>query len=86
MNKTPWKKIVAAGYDQIADAYAERFSNSSVRDKKVAELVEAVPLGERSSRLGLRRWRLGRSQSRAGIVDFEEGPGHTHAPRVRRGA
>jgi SAM-dependent methyltransferase len=39
------KKIVAAGYDQIADAYAGRFRKSSVRDKKLAELVEAVPCG-----------------------------------------
>jgi cyclopropane fatty-acyl-phospholipid synthase-like methyltransferase len=39
MIKPDFKRIVAEGYDRIADEYFEQFGRSSVRDTKLAELV-----------------------------------------------
>jgi SAM-dependent methyltransferase len=39
------KRIVAEGYDQIADEYLEQFGRSSVRDAKFARLVAGLPRG-----------------------------------------
>jgi ubiquinone/menaquinone biosynthesis C-methylase UbiE len=36
------KRLVAAGYDQIADAYIERFGVSAVRQKWLGRLVESL--------------------------------------------
>jgi SAM-dependent methyltransferase len=43
MNDDDMKKMVAAGYDRIADDYLDRFSRSSVRDAKLAELMKNLP-------------------------------------------
>jgi len=37
------KRLVAEGYDRIADDYFGRFGQSSVRDAKLAELLEKLP-------------------------------------------
>jgi len=39
------KRLVALGYDEIADAYLERFGESSVRALKLAELTALLPAG-----------------------------------------
>jgi hypothetical protein len=33
-------KLVATGYDQIADSYLQRFGHSAVRARKLIELAE----------------------------------------------
>ena len=43
MTNDDMKKIVAEGYDRIADDYLGRFGQSSVRDAKLAELLEKLP-------------------------------------------
>jgi SAM-dependent methyltransferase len=43
MTKNDIKRIVAEGYDQIADDYLALFGRSSVRAAKLAELVEQLP-------------------------------------------
>jgi SAM-dependent methyltransferase len=43
MHGDDMKRIVAEGYDRIADDYLERFGRSSVRDAKLAELLETLP-------------------------------------------
>ena len=45
MLKRDVKRMVAEGYDRIADEYFERFGRSSVRDAKLAELVAQLPEG-----------------------------------------
>jgi cyclopropane fatty-acyl-phospholipid synthase-like methyltransferase len=45
MTKNDVKKIVAEGYDQIADDYLALFGRSSVRAAKLAELIEKLPAG-----------------------------------------
>ena len=37
------KRLVAEGYDRIADDYFGRFGQSSVRDAKLAEILEKLP-------------------------------------------
>ncbi len=37
--------LVAAGYDEVADAYLERFGVSAVRQKWVGRLVDSLPAG-----------------------------------------
>jgi hypothetical protein len=37
------KRMVAEGYDRIADDYLELFDRSSVRAAKLAELIEERP-------------------------------------------
>jgi ubiquinone/menaquinone biosynthesis C-methylase UbiE len=39
------KRLVALGYDRMADSYLERFGRSSVRAAKLAELIEQLPAG-----------------------------------------
>jgi cyclopropane fatty-acyl-phospholipid synthase-like methyltransferase len=39
------KRLVALGYDRIADRYLERFGRSCVRAAKLAELIELLPVG-----------------------------------------
>src|ERR1700722_2486363 len=39
------KRIVASGYDEVANVYLERFSASKVRQKWVGRLIEGVPAG-----------------------------------------
>jgi SAM-dependent methyltransferase len=46
------KRIVAEGYDRIADTYLECFGRSSVRDAKLAALLETLPAGARVLDLG----------------------------------
>jgi 2-polyprenyl-3-methyl-5-hydroxy-6-metoxy-1,4-benzoquinol methylase len=43
MTKNDIKRIVAEGYDRIADDYLALFGRSSVRAVKLAELVEQLP-------------------------------------------
>lgn len=43
MRNDDMKTIVAEGYDRIADDYLGRFGQSSVRDAKLAELLEKLP-------------------------------------------
>jgi SAM-dependent methyltransferase len=43
VNADDRKKLVALGYDEIADAYMERFGRSSVRAMKLAELIGHLP-------------------------------------------
>jgi SAM-dependent methyltransferase len=43
MRNDDMKAIVAEGYDRIADDYLGRFGRSSVRDAKLAELLEELP-------------------------------------------
>jgi cyclopropane fatty-acyl-phospholipid synthase-like methyltransferase len=43
MIKNDMKRMVAEGYDRIADDYSERFGKSSVRATKLAELVQKLP-------------------------------------------
>lgn len=38
------KQLVAAGYDNVADAYLERFGASAVRGKWFDRLLEGLPL------------------------------------------
>lgn len=38
------KHLVAAGYDNVADAYLERFGASAVREKWLCRLIEGLPL------------------------------------------
>jgi SAM-dependent methyltransferase len=45
MMKRDVKRIVAEGYDRVADEYFEQFGRSSVRDTKLAELVANCPQG-----------------------------------------
>lgn len=40
---TPARRLVAAGYDRIADAYLDRFGVSAVRRKWFDHLVESLP-------------------------------------------
>lgn len=46
------KRIVAEGYDRIADDYLEQFGRSSVRAAKLAYLVEKLPAGSMVLDLG----------------------------------
>ena len=39
------KRIVASGYDEVANVYLERFSASKVRQKWVGRLIEGLPAG-----------------------------------------
>jgi cyclopropane fatty-acyl-phospholipid synthase-like methyltransferase len=39
------KTLVARGYDEIADAYIDRFGKSSVRATKLAEVVAHLSAG-----------------------------------------
>ncbi|WP_088347317.1 MULTISPECIES: class I SAM-dependent methyltransferase [Rhodomicrobium] len=39
------KRIVASGYDDVADVYLERFGFSTVRRKWVGRLIDALPVG-----------------------------------------
>jgi hypothetical protein len=39
------KRLVLAGYDDIADAYLERFGVSTVRQKWLSRLRESLPAG-----------------------------------------
>lgn len=39
------KRLVEAGYDRIADAYLERFGESSVRAAKLAQFIDGLPSG-----------------------------------------
>ncbi|MBV8893679.1 class I SAM-dependent methyltransferase [Bradyrhizobium sp.] len=43
MKNDDMKTIVADGYDRIADDYLGRFGQSSVRDAKLAEVLEKLP-------------------------------------------
>lgn len=52
MNNDDRKRLVAAGYDAIADAYLAHFGVSSVRDGKLAELADGLPSGARVLDLG----------------------------------
>jgi 2-polyprenyl-3-methyl-5-hydroxy-6-metoxy-1,4-benzoquinol methylase len=52
MTHEEMKKVVAQGYDRIADAYLERFEKSTVRTAKLAELIEGLPAGARVLDLG----------------------------------
>jgi SAM-dependent methyltransferase len=45
MTNDDYKKIVADGYDRIADDYLGRFGRSSVRAAKYAELITRLPAG-----------------------------------------
>ena len=36
-------KLVASGYDQMADSYLQQFGYSAVRARKLNELVELLP-------------------------------------------
>jgi cyclopropane fatty-acyl-phospholipid synthase-like methyltransferase len=45
MTDNDQKRLVALGYDHIADNYLERFGHSSVRAAKLAELIEQLPAG-----------------------------------------
>ena len=45
MTKSDVKRLVAEGYDRIADKYFKQFGRSSVRDAKLAELVAKLPVG-----------------------------------------
>jgi cyclopropane fatty-acyl-phospholipid synthase-like methyltransferase len=51
MIKTDVKRMVAEGYDRMADEYFEKFGRSSVRDAKLAELIAKLP--ERATVLDL---------------------------------
>jgi SAM-dependent methyltransferase len=39
------KRIVASGYDEVANVYLERFGASTVRQKWVGRLIEGLPAG-----------------------------------------
>ena len=39
------KRIVASGYDEVANVYLERFSASTVPQKWVGRLIEGLPAG-----------------------------------------
>jgi SAM-dependent methyltransferase len=39
------KRIVASGYDKVANVYLERFGASKVRQKWVGRLIEGLPAG-----------------------------------------
>jgi SAM-dependent methyltransferase len=39
------KRIVVAGYDEIANVYLERFGVSTVRQKWVGRLIDGLPAG-----------------------------------------
>jgi SAM-dependent methyltransferase len=52
MTENSRKSLVAAGYNQIADAYALRFGNSAVRDAKLAEFIVSLSIGGRVLDLG----------------------------------
>ena len=39
------KRMVAEGYDQIVDRHLERFGRSTVRARKLEELIEGLPAG-----------------------------------------
>ena len=52
MTKSDVKRVVAEGYDRIADEYFERFGRSSVRDEKLAQLVAKLPAGSTVLDLG----------------------------------
>jgi SAM-dependent methyltransferase len=43
MNNDDIKRMVAESYDRIADDYLNRFGQSSVRNAKLAELVDKLP-------------------------------------------
>ncbi|KJC55665.1 hypothetical protein UP10_38975 [Bradyrhizobium sp. LTSPM299] len=46
------KRLVAAGYDAIVDAYLGRFGVSEVRDRKLAEIADGLCVGARVLDLG----------------------------------
>ncbi len=43
MNETP-QRVVSVGYDEVADAYLDRFGVSTVRQRWFERLVESLPL------------------------------------------
>jgi len=46
------RRLVATGYDRIADAYLDRFEHSSVRKKWLRRLIESLPSSGRVLDLG----------------------------------
>ena len=43
MDSSEVTKLVASGYDQIADSYLQQFGHSAVRARKLNELAELLP-------------------------------------------
>jgi cyclopropane fatty-acyl-phospholipid synthase-like methyltransferase len=52
MDNRDAKKLVAFGYNQIADAYLRQYTHSAVRERKLAELERGLPPQARVLDLG----------------------------------
>jgi cyclopropane fatty-acyl-phospholipid synthase-like methyltransferase len=52
LNNDDYRKLVAAGYDEIAETYLSLYGVSSIRDRKLAELKNGLSPGARVLDLG----------------------------------